>query len=61
MTLSRRHSAKVFSTIHVVRNSMVAVVKDLCPIIQIGSEVLPEIHTVEKCAFLKPIIHSQTF
>ena len=26
---------------------------------QIISEMLPEIHTVEKCYFLKPIIHSQ--
>ena len=23
------------------------------------SEMLPEIHTLEKCDFLKPIIHSQ--
>ena len=26
---------------------------------QIVSEMLPEIYTVEKCDFLKPIIHSQ--
>ena len=26
---------------------------------QIISEMLPEIHTMEKCDFLKPVIHSQ--
>ena len=29
-----------------------------CPL-QIISEMLPEIYTVKKCYFLKPIIHSQ--
>ena len=28
---------------------------------QIKSEMLPDIHTVEKCFFLKPIIHSEIF
>ena len=31
----------------------------VCHAPQIVSEMLPEIHTVEKFDFLKPIIHSQ--
>ena len=73
MTLSRRHSAKVLRVR--VDNSIVATVIDLWRYLiydsrgarskcmpcssRIITKMLPEILTIEKCDFLKPIVHSQ--
>ena len=70
-----RHSAKVLSKTVDTCNSIVAMVRDLrrhltynsrehgiqcMPCFsKIISEMLLDIHTMEKCDFLKPIVHSQ--
>ena len=54
-------------TMHNVGYSLAAMVQDLCrhltcdlnPLELLKSEMLPEIHTMEKCDYLKSIIHSQ--
>ena len=47
-------------TKHTISYSIVAIILiDLCHAPQIISEMLSQIHTMENCDFLIPIIHSQ--